>query len=148
MKKLCLLIIICTSFTACNLFGSEEEEDTYVQQFPFITHVPVSMNTDGTGTYTVTNGMFYTVFVEDSYAVAYRLAVIREDGTKGESIQRSPGQLQIESGFVTYEIIIGSPVSFSGLTAPERDEIVKEIQEQLDDMKHLYKALEVTYVVD
>lgn len=78
MKKVFLLIIFCASFSGCSLFGSdEEEEEIYVQQFPFVTHIPVSMNTDGTGTYTVTNGMYYTVFVEDSYAVAYRLTVIR-----------------------------------------------------------------------
>lgn len=124
---------------ACVTDGNSDEDSDFTV-VPFEMFVSVNQMSDGT--YNVSNGGFHATFKPINNAGSYEFRVIQEDKSKGDPIVRRVNQLQqIGDDLLRYTIIIGSSTFYMGLSESQKNEKVEEIQEILNERKHLYKEL-------
>ncbi|MDZ7717552.1 MAG: hypothetical protein U5K72_01880 [Balneolaceae bacterium] len=110
----------------------------------FETFVPVNENSDGT--YNISNGGFRAYFNPQSGASSYELTVIRDDGSRGNTVNRTPDQLAKEDGQLKYQVVIGSPTYYISVNEARKDEAVEFFMNQLEDVRENYAKLEVKVV--
>lgn len=79
----------------------------------FETFIPFVENEDGT--YNISNGDFRAYFNPQAGASYYELTVIREDGTRGNTVERTEEQLAKEEGQLKYQVRIGSIRHYLGV---------------------------------
>jgi hypothetical protein len=129
------------------LYGCPSDSDSLdedIFETSFETYVPVTDN--GDGTYNISNGSFRSFFSPRSGATFYQLTVIGNDGTRGNTVTRTPEQLAVESGELMYQITIGSPRIYLGVNEAEKNEAVEFFLNQLDGASENYGSLEVKVI--
>ncbi|MCC5905037.1 MAG: hypothetical protein JJU13_02405 [Balneolaceae bacterium] len=142
IKPYLFVISVFAAFTACGTDSSSDDIEPGEFVVPFEMLVPVSQQPNGT--YTVTNGRFIATFKERNNVSQYELRVVQEDQTKGDPFIYNLQQLQGPPGEdLRYFVVIGSSFTRSGMNEAIKNEIVKEVQQELEESKHLYHSLEV-----
>lgn len=137
--KFCLLIVLSLLLSGCPSDSGSGGDNIF--EVGFETFVPVVENADGT--YNVTNGGFRAYFKPNSGAASYELTVIREDGTRGNTVVRTPDELASENGQLKYQVRIGSIRYYLGVNESEKNEAVDFFMNQLEESKKNYASLEV-----
>ena len=138
------VITVFAAITACGTDSSTDDIDPGEFVVPFEMLVPVSEQENGT--YIVTNGRFIASFKARANVSQYELRVVQEDQTKGEPFIYSHQQLlghRPPGSDLIYFVVIGSSFTRSGINEVTKNEIVKEVQQELEESKHLYHSLEV-----
>lgn len=141
------LMITLSLFTVLFLYGCPSDSDSIdedIFEAGFETHVPVTDN--GDGTYNISNGRFRSFFSPRSGASSYELTVIRDDGTRGNTVTRTPEQLAVDSGQLMYQLTIGSPRIYLGVNEAEKNEAVEFFLNQLEGARENYSSLEVKVI--
>lgn len=149
MKEITKIVYVFALFfvlTACGTESSpDDDENTDPFEVPFEMYVPATQQDNGT--WIVANGRFMATFGARGDANQYELKVVREDGSKGEpfiyTFQQLLGHRPFGSDLI-YSVAIGSSFTYSGVNDSEKDQLVEEIQQELNENKHLYHHLEVT----
>jgi len=139
VSKLSLFIFLILFMYGCP--SDSGSGDNKLFEVGFETFVPVVENADGT--YNVTNGGFRAYFNPQSDASSYELTVIREDGTRGNTVERTPDQLAKEDGQLKYQVRIGSIRYYLGVNESEKNEAIEFFMNQLEETKKNYASLEV-----
>lgn len=138
------LIITVSLFSVLFLYGCPSDSDSMdedIFEAGFETHVPVTDN--GDGTYNISNGQYRSFFSPRPGAVSYELTVIGVDGTRGNTVIRSPEQMAVENDELVYKITIGSPRIYLGVNEAEKNEAVDFFLNQLEGVSENYGSLEV-----
>jgi len=141
------LIITISLFTTLFLYGCPSDSDSLdedIFETGFETFVPVTDN--GDGTYNISNGRFRSFFSPRSGASSYELTVIRDDGTRGNTVIRTPEQMAVESGELMYQVTIGSPRIYLGVNEAEKKVAVELFLNQLEGARENYSSLEVKVI--
>ncbi|MCG2590292.1 hypothetical protein [Rhodohalobacter sulfatireducens] len=139
VSKLFLSIFLLIFLPGCP--SDSGSGDNKLFEVGFEKFVPVVENADGT--YNVTNGGFRAYFSPQSDASSYELTVIREDGTRGNTVVRTPDELAKEDGQLKYQVRIGSIRYYLGVNESEKNEAVDFFMNQLEESKNNYTSLEV-----
>lgn len=129
------------------LYGCPSDSDSMdenIFEASFETYVPVTDN--GDGTYNISNGRFRSFFSPRSGASSYELTVIRQDGTRGNTVTRTPEQMTIEGGELMYQVTIGSPRIYLGVNEARKNEAVEFFLNQLAGARENYSSLEVKVI--
>jgi hypothetical protein len=113
-------------------------EDKKLFEVGFETFVPVVENADGT--YNVTNGGFRAYFNPQPDATSYELTVIREDGTSGNTVDRTPDELAREGVQLKYQVRVGSIRYYLSVNESEKNEAVDFFMNQLEEPKKIMPA--------
>ena len=141
------LIVTIFLFATLFLYGCPSDSDSMdedIFESSFETFVPVIDN--GDGTYNISNGNFRSFFSPRSGASSYELTVIRNDGTRGSTVTRTPEQMTFESGELMYQVTIGSPRIYLGVNEAEKNVAVEFFLNQLEDASENYGSLEVKVI--
>jgi len=141
------LIVTIFLFATLFLYGCPSDSDSMdedIFESSFETFVPVIDN--GDGTYNISNGNFRSFFSPRSGASSYELTVIRNDGTRGSTVTRTPEQMTFESGELMYQVTIGSPRIYLGVNEAEKNVAVEFFLNQLEDARENYGSLEVKVI--
>jgi len=116
----------------------------YIFQVPFeIIFEPKFLPGEG---WIVNNPLVVAKFPEDPNAHHYRFHIIREDGSKGNLFWRWPHQLQKSNGMLSYGVVLGTPYLGYGISTAQKDKMVSEFEELIENARGNYKALEVIVV--
>jgi len=144
--KILLALTLLVNLIACVTESSSDDEiNTGPFEVPFEMLIPATQQTNGT--WNVTNGRFIASFKERNDVTRYQLQVVREDNTKSDPFVYTVSQLRglrPPGSDLVYFVVIGENVSYSGLNEERKNEIVAEIQQELNENKHLYRLLAVT----
>lgn len=140
--KSILFVFLLLILSGCPTDSGSNDENLFEVSFEMF--VPVVEN--GDGTYNISNGGFRAYFTPQSGASNYELTVIREDGTRGNTVGRTPDQLAKEAGQLKYEVRIGSLRQYVGANESEKDEAVEFFMNQLEAAKKNYASLEVKVI--
>ena len=66
--------------------------------------------------------------------------MIRNDGTGGNTVTRTPEPMTVESGELMYQITIGSPRFYLGVNEAEKNEAVEFFMNQLEGARENYQV--------
>lgn len=141
------LIITISLFSALFLYGCPSDSDSMdedIFEVGFETHIPITDN--GDGTFNISNGAYRSFFSPRPGASSYELTVIREDGTRRNTVVRTPDQLAKEGDQLMYQIVIGSPTFFISVNEARKNEAIELFTNQLEEVKENYGSLEVKVI--
>ncbi|MHA7130516.1 hypothetical protein [Algoriphagus namhaensis] len=96
--------------------------------------------------YTVSNGGFKATFTTEEEPEAFQFQVIRADGTRGSLVTRSVNDLEREGASYVYKAYVGSIRVFKTYKEATKEEWVKMLTEELEAIRHVYHAVEVTVI--
>lgn len=96
--------------------------------------------------YTVSNGGFLAKFTTEVEPQAFQFQLIRQDGTRGNIVNRSVSDMEKDGDTYIYRVGVGSIRVIKTFNESVRDEAVKKFTEELEGRRHVYHALEVTVI--
>ena len=134
-------------FVLLSLYGCPSDSDSLdenIFEVGFETFIPVNENSDGT--YNIANGAFRAYFNPQSGASSYELTVISEDGSRSNTINRTPDQLGKDAGRLMYQVVIGSPTYYNSVNEARKDEAIEFFTNQLEEVKQNYGSLQVKVI--
>lgn len=140
--KIALSLFVLFTLYACPSDSGSEDENLFEVGFEMF--VPVVENADGT--YNISNGGFRAYFSPQSGASSYALTNIREDGSRGSTVNRTENELANENGQLRYEVRIGSIRHYLGVNESQKNEAVEFFMNQQEEAKKNYASLEVKVI--
>lgn len=95
--------------------------------------------------YTISTGGFESKFSvpNPDDVLNFVFTVIREDGSRGGSVTRTPSQLTREGSSFVYRVGVGSIRIIITYHESEKDEAVKKFTDELEERRNIYSAMEV-----
>ena len=140
--KFTLSIFVLLSLYGCPSDSDSQDENIF--EVGFETFIPIHENSDGT--YNISNGAFRAYFDSQSGASSYELTVIREDGSRANTVNRTPDQLGKDAGQLMYQVVIGSPTIYDSANEARKEEAIEFFTNQLEEAKQNYGSLEVKVI--
>jgi len=96
--------------------------------------------------YTVSNGGFIATFSTDVEPGAFQFQVIRADGSRAGTSTRSAEDLERDGASYIHRVYVGSIRVFKSYNEADKDEWVKMFTEELEELRSVYHAVEVTVI--
>ncbi|GMQ25506.1 hypothetical protein Aoki45_21880 [Algoriphagus sp. oki45] len=96
--------------------------------------------------YTISNGGFEAKFSTEVEPRAFQFQLIRQDGTRGNIVNKNASDLEKEGNAYIYRVGVGSIRIVKTYSRDERNEWVTKFTEELEARRNVYHSLEVTVI--